>query len=504
MNIGDIIEKITVLRPKMVTGGLEISDFAARFARLERGEWKFFSERFAPGVVQNGEVKDEGAFVESLGRLHAEILGQVSKKRVTAVVSLNSGNIYSQVFTLPIMGGEDLKKAIDLNIQMVSPEDLAKEYAAWEILDREPTTQNLEVFAAFIARGFADQIRQLLATAGFSTFVFEFRALALARFIREAARGFDPLGSYLVLALDNDGLDSLVVRRGKLCFEYFNFWRDIFQKEDRAIPLSVFESAVLRNIHQVLNFYNQHWPNDSLAGVFVSAGDLTAEAGKIIKDNFSLLPIALETKSGGAVPSERFVSWGSAFRALLPRRKDKEINFLEEEAQEELYRERVANFFEFWRVAIPISLAVFLALFIAGDFFLTRMQRGIEENMPPSSVDIAALEALQAKAKRFNDAVAFVRAVRKEAPAKSPLFEKVNEMARTNGVRIDSFVFPGTNEAIKISGEAQTTEKILLFKTRLESDAGFGQVNLPITEIRPTLGGQSFAITFFVNSPIAQ
>ncbi len=504
MNISSVIEKITVLKPKMANGGLEISDFAARFAWLENGEWKFLSERFAPGVVQNGEVKDERAFVDTLERLHAQIFGQVSKKRIAAVVSLNSGNIYSQVFALPIMGGEDLKKAIDLNLQMVSPEDIEKEYAAWEILDREPAAQNTEVFAAFIARDFADRIRRLLAAAGFLTFVFEFRALALARFIREAARGFDPLGSYLVLALDNDGLDSLVIRRGQLCFEYFNFWKDIFQKEDRIIPLSVFESSVLRNVHQVLNFYNQHWPNDRIAGVFVSAGGLTAEAGKIIEDNFSLSPIALEAKDNSTIPSESFVSLGSAFRALLPRRKDKEINFLGEEAQEEIYRERVVNFFEFWRVAIPISLAVFLSLFVAGDFFLTRMQRGIEENLPPASVDIAALEALQVKAKKFNDAVMFVRTVRTETPAKSPVLEKVNEMARASGVRIDSFVFPETNEAARVSGEAQTTEKILMFKARLESDIWFGQVILPITEIRPTLGGQSFTITFFVNSPIAR
>lgn len=504
MNIGDIIEKITILKPKMVGGGLEISDFAARFARFEKGEWKFFSERFAPGVVQNGEIKDEGEFVESLRRLHAQILGQASKKKIAAVASLNSGEIYSQVFTLPIISGEDLKKAIDLNLQMVSPEDLAKEYAAWEVLDREPAAQNIEIFAAFIARSAADQIRRALAAAGFSTFVFEFRALALARFIREAARGFDPVRSYLVLALDNDGLDSLVIRRGKLCFEYFNFWRDIFQKEDRAIPLSVLESAVLRNIHQVLNFYNQHWPSDVLAGIFISAGGLAEEVGRIVRDNFSISPIALETKSGAPSPSERFVSWGSAFRALMPRRKDKEINFLEEEAREELFRERLANFFEFWRVAVPISLAVFLSLFVAGDFLLTQMQRSIEANLPVASADVAALEALQAKAKKFNDAVAFIRMLRREAPAKSPVFEKVNEMATASGARIDSFIFPTDDGSAKVSGEAQTTEKILLFKARLESDALFGQVNLPITEIRPTLGGQSFMMTFFVNSPIAR
>ncbi len=117
---------LTLVRAKLPVGGMEVSDSTIRLVYFDGKDWVLGGVRLEPGVVQMGKVKNHDRFVEALKSVKLQVFGKKYEKRpINVVASLSSISIYSQVFSLPIIKGENLDKAIQLNIQMVSPVDAA-------------------------------------------------------------------------------------------------------------------------------------------------------------------------------------------------------------------------------------------------------------------------------------------------------------------------------------------------------------------------------------------
>ncbi len=508
MQFGPFYEKfLKVFKAKPFVGGLEISDTAIRFTHFDGKHWQLLSERLLPGVVDAGQIKKYDDFLLGLKKLHAGITGGTNGgRRISVVTLLSSIPIYSQIFMLPVISGENLEKAIELNLQVLSPADESQNYAGWQIVGKDATTVNLEILTSFINRSIVDEVNKALKDAGFLAVAFEFRALALARLMREFGSGFDREKSYLMLSLDASGLDALVVRRGELYFEYFNFWRDLLQSDEREVPISIFESAVVRNINQVLNFYNQHWPGDRIAEVFVSAGDLNKESERIIGENFPLATREFTLKISESISYEWFISLGAGLRALVARSKDKDINFLGHEAQEEFRKDHLMNFLDFWRLLIPASFIIFLGVFFAADLFLGKTLGVLKMDPIYQSPDakIQELELLQAKARQFNNSINIIRATRSQIGQRNPLLEKLNALSGANNVKITRLNFDQTG-SVRFTGEAPTVDAISNFRKAIEAASGdFKEVNLPFSEIiktgTPPQEAFSFSMSFLVIS----
>ena len=65
--------------------------------------------------------------------------------------------------------------------------------------------------------------------------------------------------SYLLLDIDNSGIDFLIIRKGKLYFEYASRWNDLADQKGQ-IYVTKFKEALEADMRQVMNFYTQHWP----------------------------------------------------------------------------------------------------------------------------------------------------------------------------------------------------------------------------------------------------
>ncbi len=502
MKLPYFLQKIfKVVGAKAVISGLEISDLFVRFAHFDGKRWDLKQQKLEGGVVENGVIKNYPAFIESLRALQGQILGkQNSKRRVNVIVSLSSANVYSQIFGLPIMSGENLEKAIDLNLQALSPEDASQSYSSWQIVGRDKATVRIDVLGGFVSHAVIDELSRALNEAGFFTVAIEFKALSLARLLKGELAGFDEKKSYIVVNLDSAGLDLLVVRHGELYFEYFNSWRDI-QGEEREISSAVFKAAVSRNLSQVLNFYGQHWP-DALNEIVVSTGALNEEVAKGVRENFSMVVRDFKLKISEPINSEWFVAMGSALRASVPRTNDGEINFLSFEAQEEFHKERFLVFAEFWRVLFPVSLALLLVVFLVGDLFLIRMRRSIEANplLQGSAGDYEEIQKLEAQIQKFNRSVALIRIARDQAVFKTPVIQKLDVLAKENKITIDSLSFGNSGVPAVLIGQTDSEEQIRLFKKALEGDGAFQNVNLPLEKIQPLSSrGFAFSLSFTIN-----
>ncbi len=313
------------MRIRVNAAGLEISDQVLRCVYVDQGAWKMEAVRLTPGIMEKGKVKDVPAFAAALQDLKSKLpAGQKKGRKMNVVVSLSSVNIYSQVFTLPFMEGDDLDKAINLNVQMVSPVDIAHAYYGWQFLGRDEVSLRSDIAAAFVDKGVVDEMVQALYKGGFITVGVESRALALTRIVREQGSGVAMDKSYLLLDIDNSGIDFLVVRKGRLYFEYPNQWADLTDEKGQ-VSINKFQEMLAGSLRQVSNFYAQHWP-DPLVGVILSPVAFEKEARQAIDESVALPVIPLTFTQGQGVSPEWFVAFGCALRGLHANTKDKEIN----------------------------------------------------------------------------------------------------------------------------------------------------------------------------------
>lgn len=494
---------LNFLKGNSMAGGLEISDFALRFAYLkDNREWQMTSIRLAPGIMKANVILDYHKFVESLFILKKEILKKDQpQKKISVVVSLGSLNIYTQIFSLPKLEGHALKEAVQLNLQMVAPSQMGEHYSGWQLVGRDDTAKKVDILSVFVGRTIVDELSRALLEAGFLAVAIESRSFSLTRIFREQSLGIDSFRPYILLSLDNESLDFIIIKRGQMYFEYFNSWRDL-KGEGKEISISEFRTVVTRNLRQVLNFYGQHW-NEPVEDVILATPGLGDEITKIIKDNFSLRVKNLELKLDRPVSSEWFGSLGSGIRSNASRRDDREINLFGVEAEDNYRRGQIFNFLRLWLVAGPIAMGVLLLVFALTIGFLIKTKNDLtQESRVVDSQKFNEVKFLKQQAEDFNGSLDMIAQIREPRLSKAAVFEKINGLLVTNNLSLTKFSFSSFDAPVTLVGEAKTREEAAKVERVFSSDPSFGNVDFQFTKI--TLdpdGDYSFPITFSVISP---
>ena len=503
LSINNYIDKaLTSLRAKPLSGGLEISDSSLRFAYFDNKNWQMISLRLMPNVVSGNEILDNKQFVKSLSELRKQIFKSVTSnsQKVSAVVALASENVYSQVFNLPMISNKRLDEAVKLNIQMVSPIDFSKVYSGWQLAGRNEDDSQLEVLGAFVDHKIVDNIKKALSEANFLVRAVEFRPISLARLIRELGAGVDTERPYIALILDNESLDFLILRHGQLYFEYYNSWKDL-RGENREISLSDFRAMVTRNLRQVLNYYAQHW-QESLEEVVIVASGLGDEIKKIIKDNFSLSARELSVRFDRPIGGEWFTALGGAIRAMVPRREDRDISLLGSTTQDEYRREQIISFVNFWRIVVPVAMVLLSASFLVSDVVIMRMDNELEEQLLSVGSDsrITEFNELQREAAEFNSLVGLISKTRPAGESKIGALGVIQEVFSKANVSLVSFTFSDYDTQINLVGKAGGEEDVLEFKSVIEKDPRFKNINFPLNSITAGPQGTTFTISFSITS----
>lgn len=493
---------IAVLRAKPVVGGLEISDSGIRFMQWSGSRWEMASTRLVPGTVVRGEVKNRKEFIDALKLLRFQILGgkkKGSRTRISVVVSLSSINIYTQVFNLPVIEGENLEKAVQLNIQMASPNGAAENYSGWQLVSPVQENMRLEILSAFLSKNVADDLAGAMHEAGFVPVVIESRALSLARVIKETEAKFDPKKSLIVVSVDASGLDVIVVRAGHLHFEYFNSWQDL-QGDQRTIPLDVFRSLVLRSINQVLNFYGSHW-SDPVSEVLVSAVGLKDEVVNVVKENFEIPVRELTPMISPPVGTEWFVALGGGLRGRMSRREDKDVSLLGIDAQGEFRREQALHFTDFWRTLMPVTIGILLVVFVGFFFFLM----GIDKKLKTQAAfqiggqEMQDINVLQTRAQEFNTFVRLLASANAAAVPKAPVLKNFFSIANSRGVSVNRIRIQSATAPVEFTGAAPSQESVRAFKGDISSSTFFRGVELPFTNVICGETQCSFSMTFSIS-----
>ncbi|GIW65266.1 MAG: hypothetical protein KatS3mg093_245 [Candidatus Parcubacteria bacterium] len=491
---------LKILKIKSAVGGLEISDSFLRYVYFENNQWIFISVRLPQGIISSGKIENYNAFVLALLELRRKIFNNKnSNKILNVIVSLASVDVYSQIFTLPIIEGENLEKAIKLNIQMISPED-SKNYSSWQIIDKNQNLMRLEVLSAFINKEVINSLQKALNEAKFSPRVIESYSLSLVRFFKQKVRNFKNDKNYLILNIDDNGIKSLIVRNGNLYFHYFSSWQEII-KDNRQILWDNFEVALIRHIHQVVNFYNSRWA-DEINGLFLITLNFKDEIKNIIFQNFTFPVLDLDLSLPESISPEWFVAIGSYLRGQISPKEDQELSLLGSGAVEEFIRRQTLSFFEFWRIFLSGALGIIILSLFIGNIFLSNILNSLQIESVSISSGQQGKEAkiFQEKIEEFNNLVVLINKIEKNYFPKNIIFKKLNEKLANNNINLKNLFFTDEKSLIKILATAKDEDNIAKFKKDLESDPFFQSIDLPFSEIKPDAEGRVFSISFLINS----
>jgi hypothetical protein len=500
MFLSSISEKLlTFFRLKQTTGGLEITDQVMRLGVFEGLAWQFYAVRMEPGILEGSKIKDREKFLEYLAALRRKVLGAAdAKKKIHVTVALGETAMFNQIFSLPLVKGENLESAAQLNLQMSSPADFSQVYSGWQVVKRDESLSRMELLGAFADRALVDGLVAALFDAGFVAIAVESKALALARLLREEGRGLDIAAPYIVVGIDDAGLDFLIIRNGQLYFEYANVWRDIADGKG-TISAEKFQEALERSLRQVMNFYLQHWEG-RIAGVVVSAAVFLDEVQRAAEETLSLPVISLATMLDGKITPEWFVAFGTGLRSLYGRGKDHEITLLGVGARETYEKDRVLGFVAFWRIFVPAMFGVLVILFCLADFFMGR----VSADLPPSasgrgiSPSAQEIASLRSQADIFNRSVALVALLENGQVPKSAIINDIAADASANNVTIMRLSYPSPGSPLFLAGTAPSEAQILAFKVAMVAEPQFESVSLPLSGIQNSGGAYAFSMTFRV------
>ncbi|MDO8424780.1 MAG: type IV pilus assembly protein PilM [bacterium] len=171
------------LKPKAF--GLDISDLSLKVAKLEKDKKVFglasFGQReIKPGIIKEGEIKDEEKLSETLREAIKSLGGGNLGKYVVA--SLPEEKAFLQVIQLPRMSREDLRSAVVFEAENYIPLPIDQVYLDYEVITPlHNHLDHLDILLAALPKKIIDPYVSCLKSAGLVIKSLEIESLAIAR-----------------------------------------------------------------------------------------------------------------------------------------------------------------------------------------------------------------------------------------------------------------------------------------------------------------------------------
>jgi len=186
------------LKLKTESFGLDISDLSLKIARLKKkgkhfslASWGEFSLK--PGIVQEGEIKDQKALTEAIKKALNNIKGEKLKTR-NVVVSLPEKKAFLQVIQMPKMKKEELEKAIPFEAENYIPLPIRDVYLDFQVIpSSSQKSKYLEVLIAALSKKTIDSFLFCIKKAGLRPQALEIESQSITRAIVEKQKTKFPL-----------------------------------------------------------------------------------------------------------------------------------------------------------------------------------------------------------------------------------------------------------------------------------------------------------------------
>lgn len=495
---GAIVKKIS---PIEIAGGLVVSDSAIRYIRF--GETEAIvakaSLRLPPGAVVDGKIIKQDVVAGALSSLRDKV-GVPADRQAEVVLSIASGAVYSQLFSLPQLEEATLSEAAELNIQMISPIDTKTSYYGYQVVGRPEVVSagGYELLGAFIGQSMVDDWVAACKTGGFLPIAVEFQALSLVRAVSEFA-GIRGDGITLVLDVESEGMDLVVIKNNNLYFDYFYPWKTI-QGEDKSISTEKFNQVLMAETAKVMNFALSKFSGE-IKTIWVNAEGIGEEMVSSLKAHYPKLAVSEIFLKEKKVPPLWLSAIGAAKRGTLLRSEDTLISLTPQRVVEEYAEHQTIAMIRLWRKISAIVLCFFLFAFCLSDLFLrqVRLGAGQQSLRPLSAEESNELGLLRGQADEFNSLVTFVGAAKNQENKIYPFLSKVLNIG--SNVQITRLSYQDLAQPVVLNGTAPSTDAVLQFSKRLGETPNITEVQMPLSSLTAAPNGRtSFVMSFRILS----
>ena len=484
-----------ILIPQVPVIGLEFKDAAVRLIQFNNGNLRKAAVMLEPGVIDNGKINDRNKLLVALRKLHDQI---DSKEKIPVIAIIPSVNVYTKLFSTPILDQESLEEAALLNLKSISLIDFGKGYSDWQEVGFKERDGKIDILGAFADGAVVDGYSGVLRETGFLPVAIEFSALAIARMIKEFGTGVHLEKPQVVINVASDGIDFMVVRKGDLNFDYFVPWKLIQEegKITREISFNDFKDTIIREVKKMSNFYNSHW-GGKIENLILITQALNAEITGLIQENFQFQVTDLKLNKYADLQASWFPVLGSAFRGLIPRRSDALISLMAVGTEELSLQAEIRFFIKEWRNIIIAFFGFLAILFLLVDSFLANALVDLT-NQSQKIMQVSGSEKvaeLQQQAKSFNQLVEKVSLAKQQESNLSLFIEEFNE-ALNSKLKLTRISVDVAQLTVTVLGDASDEATAIDFKNNLVAN-GFQNVSLPFSNlVAKSDGGVTFSLTF--------
>ncbi|MBI2610230.1 type IV pilus assembly protein PilM [Candidatus Giovannonibacteria bacterium] len=165
---------------RMPAFGIDISDRSMKYVELVESSGHLEVENFGekilpPGVIKAGEIKDKDTL--------ASILKEVFEKHASrgVVLSLPEEKAFVDVVTMPAMPSENLREALELQLEEHIPLNARQAIFDFEIIPHSGDSNNLDLVVVAFPKALVEDYRDVVRQAGLIPISFEMEAHALVR-----------------------------------------------------------------------------------------------------------------------------------------------------------------------------------------------------------------------------------------------------------------------------------------------------------------------------------
>jgi len=499
-NFSQILNKTILFLEKLSSkpkiAGLEITAGSLKYAFFDDNKIKTFALKLPPGVIVNGKLAQKDSLVSILQNFKKNI-GAKEKEFLKVNVVLPAEIVFTQTINVPAISFDELKEAIELNLQMISPLPKDEVNMSARVLEQDDTSY--KVFAAIVPKKEIALYEEALNLGGFIPISFEIASLSIARFIKKYL-GEKSLPLSIVIIFFPEGLEIFLLKENKVVFDHFKSWQ-VLQKDSPGITKEYLSLIISEEIKQVLNFAALKF-GINISELFIIAPGLESLLKEIISNNFSLKVSPLVIP-GINLNTFFYVSVGAALRFTEEENVEDlpfgSINLGGKDIQKMVFEEQLINFVVLWRWILVAVFGFLIFVYFLGYIFIVQQYKNFSTmvfNFKPP-LNKTELERLTALAKDFNLAVFSIKNVKGEQ--KIDFYEKLKlvlDVFEKNNITIKSLDIFSFEKPISLLGNATSYENLIKFKDTLLKDENFSNVDLPLNRI---INQPDNSVDFYLN-----
>lgn len=185
------------LKPEVF--GIDISDLSLKIIKLKKKKGgdltlaSFGEMEIMPGIIKQGEIQDEGALSEIIKKALSQVKGEKIKTKYV-VASLPEEKAFSRVIQMPLMGREEMQKAVYFEAENYIPLPMENVYLGAQIAGPAFNhSDHIDVLIAALPKKIVDSYLISLRKSGLRPLVFEIESQAIARSLVSGEKSLEPL-----------------------------------------------------------------------------------------------------------------------------------------------------------------------------------------------------------------------------------------------------------------------------------------------------------------------